>query len=298
MTTDICPDWADPQLSSDLPVLRARGENQDLEYIESFPSNVRELAKEVAAFATSNQGTILIGVGDTGDLIGLSDAETPAGRDQLLSRLQGICRGTIKPSITPTAKFAVENQRIVLVILVPKGNQPAYYCNNVPYMRHITESRPAEPHEVVDLIRAWLPTADFDEGDTDPYANLLTRLASTLIEVLLYAEEMEDRDVNPWLDLWRAQFQQAANQLRELAVEDAAVEHGISGDLNDLAASLEAVAQFRLYIGCAKEFNPLKQNALSNTQALKAKYVDSMPLSESSLATARQTVVATARKLD
>ena len=48
------PEWADEQLSRDLSVLRARGENQDLEYIESFPQNVRELAKEIAAFATSN----------------------------------------------------------------------------------------------------------------------------------------------------------------------------------------------------------------------------------------------------
>ena len=46
------PQWADERLSADLPVLRARGESQELEYIESFPQNVRELGKEIAAFAT------------------------------------------------------------------------------------------------------------------------------------------------------------------------------------------------------------------------------------------------------
>lgn len=33
------PNWADTELSNDLPVLRSRGENQDLEYMASFPTN-------------------------------------------------------------------------------------------------------------------------------------------------------------------------------------------------------------------------------------------------------------------
>jgi predicted HTH transcriptional regulator len=105
------PKWADEQLSNDLPKLRARGENQDLEYIESFPSNARELGKEIAAFASSNQGTILIGVADNGDLIGLNKAKTLEARDELIQRIEGICKGTIKPSITPIARFACEDNR-------------------------------------------------------------------------------------------------------------------------------------------------------------------------------------------
>lgn len=35
------PEWADLSLSTDMPVLRALGENQDLEYIEEFPSRFR-----------------------------------------------------------------------------------------------------------------------------------------------------------------------------------------------------------------------------------------------------------------
>jgi len=65
------PDWADESLSRDLPIMRARGEGQELEYMETFPGNTRELAKEIAAFATSNAGTILIGVSDSGELVGL-----------------------------------------------------------------------------------------------------------------------------------------------------------------------------------------------------------------------------------
>ena len=101
------PGWADERLSRDLPILRSRGEGQDLEYKEIFPENTRDLAKEIAAFATSNTGTILIGVSDSGDLVGLSSCKSTEGRDKILQRLEGISRGTVKPSITPTAKFDV-----------------------------------------------------------------------------------------------------------------------------------------------------------------------------------------------
>ncbi|GAF69599.1 unnamed protein product, partial [marine sediment metagenome] len=134
------PEWVDFQLSKDLPILRARGESQDLEYMESFPQNVRELSKEIAAFASSNQGTILIGVSDVGDLVGLENAEDFSRRDELLRRIEGVCSGTINPSITPIVKFCIEENKVVLAILVPKGSQPIYYSHHIPYVRHITQS--------------------------------------------------------------------------------------------------------------------------------------------------------------
>jgi ATP-dependent DNA helicase RecG len=106
------PDWADEGLSRDLPVLRARGESQELEYKSEFPSNTRDLGKEIAAFASSNTGTILIGVDDTGELIGISECNSSEGRDQVIRRLEGISKGTVKPS----------------------GAQPVYYSSNTPYV--------------------------------------------------------------------------------------------------------------------------------------------------------------------
>lgn len=43
--------------------------------------------------------------------------------------------------------------QVVLAIDVPKGPEPVYYAGNVPYVRHLTSARPAEPHEVANLIR-------------------------------------------------------------------------------------------------------------------------------------------------
>jgi ATP-dependent DNA helicase RecG len=143
------PDWADDKLSNDLPGLRAQGEGQEIEYMEIFPQQVRELGKEIAAFASTNPGTIILGVSDEGDLVGLFDTGTLEQRDEVLRRIEGICRGTLKPAITPTVKWGVERNLNVLFIQVPKGTEPVYYSNNIPYVRHLSESRPAEPHEVV-----------------------------------------------------------------------------------------------------------------------------------------------------
>ncbi len=291
------PEWADEHLSRDLLVLRARGENQDLEYMESFPQNVRELAKEIAAFATSNPGTILIGVSDTGDLVGLEDALTIEGRDTLLRRIESICRGTIKPAITPTVKFANEDEKAVLVIIIPKGSQPVYYSNHIPYIRHITESRPAEPHEIVELVRLWLPAIGLKGEDQDPLAHLISEIAPVIVDILIYADEADERNVNPWLEMWRTQFQQGAAELRELAIRDIAIEQGMSDELNELTQALDEVATFRMYLGCWEKLSALIRQVYELASSIKHRRIDPVPLSEASLGGIKQTIVSSGRSL-
>lgn len=293
------PDWADEQLSRDLAVLRARGENQDLEYIESFPQNVRELGKEIAAFATSNSGTILVGVADNGDLVGISDAVTVEERDQLLRRVEGICTGTIKPAVTPVARFAVESGAVVLVLLVPKGSQPVYYSHNIPYIRHITQSRPAEPHEVVDLIRNHLfPSAGgTDENRPDPRSEFYSQLANILIRILIYADETGEREVNPWLELWRAEFRSAATELRDLGIHDVAKEDNFKQNLDELSEALDKVATFRLHLGYGPELDKLTQHVADLARKLKETSIDTIPLSSASLEQIKSVVRQSSRKL-
>ena len=73
-----------------------------------YPDSGYELSREIAAFASSNAGTILIGVSDDGDLKGLPGLDTNTGRDTLLRRVEGVCSGNIRPAITPVVKFAQE----------------------------------------------------------------------------------------------------------------------------------------------------------------------------------------------
>lgn len=293
------PIWVDEQLSKDLPVLRSRGEGQHLEYKQTFPENTRDLAKEIAAFATSNQGTILIGVSDSGDLIGINDAKRQEERDKLLKRLGGICRGTVKPAITPVAKFAVENELIVLVIIVPKGRQPVYYSNDIPYVRHLTESRPAEPHEMLELITDFLSNQNFSENDnvTDGRLSFYSNLAKILGETIIYADQAGDRMINPWLEQWRSAFSYAAAELRNLSAQDIAIDENISDELKEVASSLEEVAYLRLTLGRGSMLNELIDKAKEKIISLKQDKIDSIKLSDDSKKQVKDIIITTARKL-
>lgn len=297
--TEIIPAWADERLSSDLSVLRARGESQELEYKEAFPQQAQDLAKEIAAFATSNTGTILLGVSDCGDMVGLEDGLTANGRDRLLQRLEGICTGTVKPSVTPTVKFAVEAGKVVLVVVVPKGSQPLYYSRNIPYIRHLTGARPAEPHEIIELVREHLSVGVIGaiDEEADEKQELYSEIARLLNDILIYADEAGDRTVNPWLDMWRSEFGYAASELREIAVQETAIEEGISGELNELAEALDAVALFRLTIGCGPELERLTSEVIKCAEEIKKQRIDSIPLSEYSLKQVREVIYTITRKL-
>lgn len=293
------PIWADEQLSNDLPILRSQGESQHLEFKKEFPSNAQDLAKEIAAFATSNQGTILIGVSDEGDLVGISGAENQDVRDSLLKRLGGICSGTIKPAITPIAKFAYENDLIVLVINVPKGKQPIYYKGNIPYVRHFTDSRPAEPHEVLEIIGEYLDKKDIgqEEKGNELRSSFYSELVNVVGDTLIYADQVHERNVNPWLDQWRSTFGYAAEELRELAAHEIAVEDNLEDELRDTANALDSVANLRLTLGCGPELNRLVDEAREKLQSIKERKLDSISLSQDSLIYIKESIVSTGRKL-
>ncbi len=293
------PNWADESLSTDLPILRSRGEGQHIEYKEIFPQNTRDLAKEIAAFATSNRGTILIGVSDSGDLIGIKNADNQEDRDNLLKRLEGICRGTVKPAITPAATFAVENDLIVLVINVPHGKQPVYYSNNIPYVRHLTESRPAEPHEVLELISEHLANKSLGENEniSDARSDFYSNLARILIDTLIYAEQAKERQINPWLDQWRSDFGYAAAELRDLSAQDIAIEDNIAEELKEVSIALDAVASMRLTLGCGPELKRLTERAKEKLIEIKQRKIDSIQLSADSEKQIRDSIIITSRKL-
>jgi len=291
--------WADPQLSEEMPALRARGESQYLEYMQSFPESIRDLAKEIAAFSTSNAGTILIGVADSGDLIGLKGLETAERRDEMLRRIEGICQGPIKPSITPTVKFVLEADKVVLVLMIPKGNQPVYYSSNIPYIRHITQSRPAEPHEVIDLVRTFLEkeAGSNKDAQTSPQDILLSRIARILSTILIYTDEIEQRCLNPWLDQLRGEYRQAASELRDLATSDVSLQMKIDGDLCGLADALDEAGTLHLYIGCEGELSDAINKVAALAESLKKNRIDPVPLDEDAQQQIKNLIITSSRNL-
>jgi len=279
--------------------MRSRGESQDLEYKELFPENVRDLGKEIAAFASSNSGKILIGIADSGDLIGLPDCVSAEGRDQMIRRIEGLSRSTVKPSITPTVKFAVEGKAVVLVVTVPRGAQPVYYSSNTPYLRHLTEARPAEPHEVIEKIREYLDKAS--ESNIDTAANdkseIYSRLARILAEVLVFVAESEERTVKPWLDLLRSVFGSAATELRDMVASQQVIDEGIDIELKNLIGRLDSLTSRRLHFGVSGDLKRSYKEIGDLASGLMMRHILSKPLSEASIRQVRNRIHSISRKL-
>ena len=280
--TERLEEWIDEALSRELPLLRERGEGQDLEFMRSYPENAHELSREIAAFASSNGGTILLGVeDDDGSLACLKGVDTASGRDALCRRIEGVCNGVVRPSITPTVKFAKDEDAIVVAVMVPRGSQPMYYSKHRPYIRHLTQSRPAEPHEVIEQIANWLATNPHGIAADSSGSRFVSDLATILVDVLIDADEFEERKFNPWLDQARTQLGAAGQQLRQLAADDQAVQRNLDVRLRALADEVESAASHRLTFG-PESWNTLAtyvRTAKDQAAALKAAVIDDVPLS-------------------
>ena len=152
------PQWADTQLSDNLPSVREIGETSTVEFKERFPEQAHKLAQELAALGTSGGGILYIGINDNGDLVSI-DAQDGDGRDDLFERAQGII-STLRPDLRADILFAVENDKTVLAIRIPSQDEPVFYCQYRPYIRDGRRSRPATPDEVKDRVWAH-PSSDF-----------------------------------------------------------------------------------------------------------------------------------------
>lgn len=208
-------EWADAALSGEIVMIAAAGETQGVEFKAEIPKQVSNLAKEIAGFATSNAGRIVIGIDDDGRISGL-DAMAQKSRAKLVERIEGLCANSVRPAITPGIKFAVYAGKVVMVIEVPKGSAPIYYSANIPYLRQITATRPLTPEEVVDHILNWDKARNGNSAQTAE-SRYLSDLASFLVDADVDARETRIRQLNPWAEMLRSSAGYMAGRARELA---------------------------------------------------------------------------------
>jgi ATP-dependent DNA helicase RecG len=89
--------------------------------------NAESLAAEMAAFANSNGGMILIGVADDGTVPGLTK-EDVSRINQLISNASS---NLVRSALTvQTDNIALENGRLIIVLTVPKGIDKPYFDKN------------------------------------------------------------------------------------------------------------------------------------------------------------------------
>lgn len=287
--------WADPALSDGLAQFRRSGESQTLEYKQEMPGQVRDLAKEIAAFATSNDGLILLGVADDGMLVGLAGMADQIERDGLAKRIAGVCRD-IKPPVRPALLWAVEDEKIILGIKVSKGREPLYYVEGRPYIRHVSVARPAEPSEVIDAVRSYLSahvTGDAGSVETGYFSSL----ANVLVGTLRWGDtEAEMRSLKPWVDEWMLFARQSAAVLRDLAAEDLSAEKDLVGRLEQMASLLDEVAEFRHVLG-GGDFDSVTTNAHDAAWILMTELIWPVALNEATRRDVQQAIMKMARKL-
>lgn len=183
------PAWANQDITRLLPEIRASGEGFSYEFKAEFPPQGHELAKEVAAFATSGGGLILLGVRDDGTVVGLTENE----RDQLRLRAQGIVSHVQpRPRIDVTPCF---DEGFILVICVRDDQvEPVYYYDHRPYVRDGSRSRPATPDEVKARILAH-PTAEHKKRLEDLNYEMARTFADQSAKRTSLADEISQRQM-------------------------------------------------------------------------------------------------------
>lgn len=127
------------------------GEGLRHEFKEALPDQGHTLGREIAAFATSGGGTIFLGVSDAAAVIGLAGLGDAESRADFRERVEGIAR-SVQPAISLRVDYVDYGGATLCLARVPGGSEPVYYYDHRPYIRIGSQSRPATPAEVKDLI--------------------------------------------------------------------------------------------------------------------------------------------------
>lgn len=80
-----------------------------------------------------------------------------------------------------------------------------------------------------------------EEQNNESHDQFYRSLNEQLINIIIFADEFESRNVKPWLDQLLGEFQRDSHNLRKFATADVAVNDGIENELYELAEILEQV---------------------------------------------------------
>jgi hypothetical protein len=295
--SDDQPAWADAVLAAEIDLLRAAGESQSVEFKAQFPKQLTDLGKEIAAFATSNAGMILLGIGDDSEVVGLGGCHDRATRQALVARIEGICANAVRPPITPSVRFASIDGQVVAAVGVPKGAAPVYYSANIPYLRQLTAARPMMPDEVVETILDWDKTRR-DRGSS-PENEYLSSLTTLVVESITRASEIEIRDYGDGLDETRYFLGVYARSLRDLISQAPEELAATIAPARALAEQLDIAAHEELTM-CSgfDEMRSAAREAIEQAKAIAAEFLKPEYFNAETRVGLDQTIATVARRQD
>lgn len=166
----------------DLRTLIQRGENQRTEF-KAAEADSADIARAIVAMANSGGGSILLGVGDDGDLLGLWYAQpshitrhirTMPDLSAWRQWVVNVSRHNCEPAVPIGLEHIAIEGRDILVVHVPDGRDKPYRANGRVYMRIDKDVHEATREEVSQLLfesgrvqyeRLPLPDAELTEFD-------------------------------------------------------------------------------------------------------------------------------------
>ncbi|NOQ65147.1 MAG: transcriptional regulator, partial [Methyloprofundus sp.] len=127
--------------------LLQQGENASIEFKET-PIRAESIAKEIVAFANTQGGTLLIGISDDGEIVGIQDDKNYE------EYVANIARNNIIPAIDIQVHTIIYKYKKVIVIEIPKGKDKPYQTLNHQFLVRIgSTNRVATQSELMRLFQ-------------------------------------------------------------------------------------------------------------------------------------------------
>lgn len=119
-----------------------KGENLHTEFKESLPDN-ETLAKSIVCFANTDGGQLIIGISNSGDIVGVEDS------DETVRKIDDVAFNRCEPPINILPETLDMDGKIVLIINISKGEQRPYRTKSgLYYVRSGNRCRQASWEEV------------------------------------------------------------------------------------------------------------------------------------------------------
>jgi len=128
------------------------GEGQKIEFKRGIVDE--DLLKSVAAFANTNDGTIFVGVDDTGKIVGFK-LETPGEKSSFAHKIYTLVRQRIKPIPPIDITFEEIRGYVVAKVIVARGDERLYFLDGVIYVRHGDSDVKGEPSVVSRILEQY-----------------------------------------------------------------------------------------------------------------------------------------------
>jgi hypothetical protein len=134
------------------------GECDTVEFKREIPPQPQRLMRTIAAFANGGGGTMLLGVQDDGEILGLKVKDARAAAD----RLTNLITDTARPLPDFRAETIKAAGRWIIALTVEPGPQPPYGVGGDNrdtryYIRRAATTFPASPEDLRALIQAREP---------------------------------------------------------------------------------------------------------------------------------------------